>query len=165
MNLTETQKAYTAGFFDGDGTISIQGGTDKKGNQHWALEIKFYNCNLKVLQTIKRWIGIGSIAERKRTSRWRINYALKVRGVSARNLLAEIYPYLIIKKPQAEIALEFSSTFTTYDYSGSSWRGGRKLKPATISKRKKLKAKLHELTLTANFVGKNEPERKTECVC
>ena len=152
--LTEAQKSYMAGFLDGDGNISIEGARIGAKHQSWALSICYYNCNIEVLEKIQSWLGTGSIYERKRTSKWRINYRLKVRGVSARDVLAEIFPYLIVKREQASVAMEFAKTFTKYNYSGSSWQGGRKLTEITIKKRNKLKDRLHELTLTANYVGR-----------
>ncbi len=153
--LTPTQKAYIAGFLDADGSISIEGRTTRKGWQHWALRLVFYNCNLEVLEKIKKWVGIGSITERNRSSKWNISRMLRIQGISAVNLLKQIKPYLIVKKKQAEIAIKFSKTFSDENLEGSSWRGGRKLKQKTIEKRTELKKELQSLTLIANYLGKN----------
>lgn len=153
--LTSTQRAYVAGFLDADGSISITGNTTRRGHQHWSLQLIFYNCNLEVLKKIQFWMGIGSIHSRKRTSKWRISYRLKFQGAAAARLLKAIHRYLIVKKKQAEIGLEFAKTIGPFALKGSSWQGGRKLKPAIIEKRKQLKINLQSLTLTANYLGKN----------
>ena len=155
MKLTPTQKAYIAGFLDADGSISIAGSITKKGHQHWALQLYFWNCNIDVLEKIRNWAGIGSIRERNRSNKWNISRSLKFQGLSAVNLLKQVKPYLIVKKEQAKIAIEFSKTFSDKNLIGSSWQGGRKLTQKTIKKRILLKKKLQSLTLIANYLGKN----------
>lgn len=153
--LTPTQKAYVAGFLDADGSISIEGSVSKRGWQHWALRLIFYNCNLEVLEKIKKWVGIGSITERNRSNKWNISRMLRLQGISAVNLLKQIKPYLIVKKKQAEIAIKFSKTFSDKNLENGNWRYGKRVKKKTIEERKQLKNELQSLTLIANYPGNN----------
>lgn len=154
MRLKETQKAYVAGLVDGDGNINIAGNYEYRKNT-WVLSVCIYNCDLKALEIIRDWMDMGSIYSRKRDDNWQENHRLKFRAKSAASLLKKIYPYLIIKKKQAKIALEFAETFKKSNYTGCSFLDKpRRLKEETVQRRKYLKQKLQSLTGKANYLGK-----------
>ena len=93
--------AYVAGFIDGEGCVSI--GVAKK--RYVCPNIQVSNTNLTVLKLFKEQFG-GSIQNRldKRKNR-RPSWTWWIAANKALKVLEEVKPFLIIKKPQAEILL------------------------------------------------------------
>ena len=156
INITKIQCAYLAGFIDADGCIQIEG-TNGKKRQTWTLSLSLYNCNNIALEIMRDWIGSGKVNCRDRNpKKWKKSYVLKYRAATAAKIIKRIAPYMLVKKQQIIVAMEFLETFKKNNYEGSSWRGGKKVKEATLKKREQLKRKLQSLTGTANFLGKNK---------
>lgn len=110
---TNEINAYIAGIFDGEGCIGIyrRVRVDRK-NPEYPCELRISNTNKNVIEFIKRhfkeglvytWIG--------RSSTRRQMWSWEVRGKKAMNFLQTVYPYLVIKKDQAKIAIEFVKRF------------------------------------------------------
>ena len=112
--LTELEKAYLAGFFDGDGCVSIgtRKGKDAATVSHY-LQVIFAQADYDFLTRWRDKLDAGSIHEdksrknlpvRQRMWHWRLHDRL------AEGLLRMMVPYLDIKQVQAEIALRFMGT-------------------------------------------------------
>jgi len=112
--LTETEKAYLAGFFDGEGCINIGRHTPTgcRTVSHF-LQVIIGQCDREFLSKWQHRVGIGKIYEDKgvgkipkikRSWHWRIH------GAAAEQLLILLLPYLDIKHEEAEIALRFRKT-------------------------------------------------------
>jgi hypothetical protein len=105
VTMSDTQAAWLAGFFDGEGGIySYQAGRNKQ-YKSWNLAI--YNTNLASLKACVRITGCGTINRKpdrprcKPTWRWQI--------ASQRNLvsvLTQILPYLVIKRAKVKAYLK-----------------------------------------------------------
>src|SRR2546426_7540467 len=89
-SLPSHEVAYTAGFFDGEGCVNIA--RYLKRGREWLHQ---------------RWGGNLTRIERRGNSRWRPYRHLRFSAGPAGPLLLAMFPYLIIKKAEAEIALEF----------------------------------------------------------
>lgn len=108
--LTETEKAYLAGIIDGEGNISI-------GITKWARKNVVYRNHYLRLQVTNtdsaliKWLGRlgGSTTVRKPRPRAKVTYCWTKLCRQAAEVLEQIYPYLIIKKKQAETSLFFQS--------------------------------------------------------
>lgn len=104
--MTELQKAYAAGLFDGEGSVGVY--SHKEG--HCTLKASLGSINHNVVEMLRDWFGVGhfwSWTDKK--SRL---HAMKVIGTTGRNackILRDILPYLHTKKRQAESALAFHS--------------------------------------------------------
>ena len=103
-SLTETDKAYIAGFLDGDGTIyaSIEPHKEKKFGYRIRIVIKFsqYTGNIAILEFLQRKIGVGYISKGKELSE------LVIKSQSqAFELLNLLQPFLILKQKQLKLAL------------------------------------------------------------
>lgn len=97
--ISEVDKAYAAGFFDGEGCISIA----KNG----AVDIRITNTALCVLTKFRDMFG-GSITDRSQRVNKR-QYAYNLYGDEGIEFLQTIKPYLIEKLPQAETIIEYYS--------------------------------------------------------
>ena len=99
--------AYLAGFFDGEGCVRIIKGKNHLGNVQYSLRVIVSNTNDYVLHLYKLSFG-GRIQKRKyKKPEWRDCYAWELSSTRAYDFLKCVYPYLILKKAQADLAFEF----------------------------------------------------------
>lgn len=96
---------YVAGLLDGEGTILIY-----KVRDYYQLSVRITNTDLKVLESLKNLFGgdIGSKCE-KVSKRTRSCWTWQIQGQKSAELLVELYPYLLVKREQARLALEFQT--------------------------------------------------------
>lgn len=98
---------YMAGFFDGEGSISIVHSRHKDGRNTFQVLVQISNINKKILDLYKEAFG-GQVYEVKtKKSNHRQAYYWKVVSRDANKFLRAIYPYLKLKFLQAELAIEF----------------------------------------------------------
>src|SRR4030042_2386366 len=116
-SLFKLSKQYLAGFFDGEGWISVQErpGCLKKGRvrhtPYFSCTIGFANCNKNVMDAISQQFG-GKVMARKPQQRQRqIAYIVHIQAEKKKDFLKAIMPYLIVKKQVAQLALELLKEF------------------------------------------------------
>jgi hypothetical protein len=103
---------YYAGFFDGEGHVMIRDFHPEKGRRgSMSLVVTVGQVDVRPLERAKeRWGGrlyTESNPKRKKIlNRWQIG------SRSASQFLADIFPYLVVKKDQVAFALEFQDTVT-----------------------------------------------------
>lgn len=119
--LSETDKAYLAGFIDGEGSISIRRYNPKPDHREsWGIVIRISNLNKRVLEYVSEKAGQGTIQKIKMNKykgreNQRDYYQFSVHSKRAAILLQEILPYLKIKQKQAKIAIGFQKLIR-YDW-------------------------------------------------
>ncbi len=99
--MSEAFTAYVAGFFDGEGSISI-----KNTSKHtsYRLSISIGQRRPEPLFMIQSRWG-GSIGKREAN-----NFStLLMFSKQAISFIKDIYPYLVVKRKQAEIAIKFQA--------------------------------------------------------
>lgn len=99
-------EAYAAGFFDGEGTVDIRYRKTHGGKyDRFELRCSMSQVNTEVLHWFHANFG-GSVCSRKSgaISQW------VVVGPSATDFLRRVHPFLIVKREQASIGLEFGET-------------------------------------------------------
>ena len=106
---------YVAGFLDGEGTIGL---AQKKSG--FVLRVSIGNTHLGVLEAIQAEYGGNiyypkPIVGRLQMHEWRIAYK------KALNFLEIVLPYLIVKRPQAELAIQIKN----YQLGPGAWKGER----------------------------------------
>lgn len=106
LPLPEIDKAYLAGLFDGEGSISVQKGKidPKRKTPRYKLYVNLgmTDCwNPRYLQ----FIFGGMLRKRPPGERTRAFYAWVAWGYQAEEALTQLYPYLTVKKEQAKLAL------------------------------------------------------------
>lgn len=98
---------YLAGFFDGEGCISIYSAkyVVREGNRKsYVLECSVGNCDPRPLQKFMELFG-GSVRLKKEVKNYRLFYNWKVTTQKALAFLLQIKEYLIIKQDEAEIGI------------------------------------------------------------
>jgi hypothetical protein len=103
--FSDTEAAYIAGIMDGEGSIFLFQARTR--NNRIAIRMSVSNTDLDLLEWIREKTGIGSIVTKpsknpkhKNANWWQAN------AEAAEHVLTQILPYLVIKREQAEIALE-----------------------------------------------------------
>ena len=140
--LTETEKAYLAGIFDGEGSVGYY--LKKKTGYHRA-QIAIYNSNPSIMQWLREKVGYGSISTSKASKytnwAWICNSKPQVIEI-----LKSIQSYLIIKADQVDLLLEFLDAEQKDRGVGS----GKRLSKEEIASRNELQDRL-KLLKTSNF--------------
>lgn len=97
---------YLAGFLDGEGCISLT----RKAKKYIVPKVVIANTNIEVLKWIQEKFGGYFTIRKKLTERRRAVGYLEFQYRKALNLIKLIYPYLIVKKKQADIYFEYQKT-------------------------------------------------------
>lgn len=104
--MEETEKAYLAGLFDGEGTIALINFKNKQ-----LIRIKIALDNKETIQWAYNKIKKGSFysyipkGQPKRTKKYKELFTIQITGVTATKFLKEILPYLKVKKSLVQLAL------------------------------------------------------------
>jgi hypothetical protein len=111
-NITEIQKAYIAGFFDGEGSIGVYFNKSSRKNnpkKYAKLLIRMSQNDRRVLDWIQEIIGCGSVHAKKKKPDRALQHDLVLSHEQARLLINEIKPYLKVKMEQVEKSLLLDS--------------------------------------------------------
>lgn len=130
---------YFAGFFDGEGTVDIRYRKTHKG-KYGRFELRVQVAQLDTAPLIEmQGIWGGSICKPKTHNVSRILIA----GKQAIKFLADIHPYLRVKKDEVAIALAFANLMNEFEYTFKD--GGRGFARETEEKRNMKLFYFHEL--------------------
>lgn len=142
--MSDISLEYLAGFFDGEGCIVIDKDRRKKSpNYQLVARIKLAAHQSSVLyEFLKRFGGniynhkayVTFYYSAKAQKSWRVN------GQFAYSFLLTISPFLVLKKPQAELAMEF--------YTSKFNRSGTAVLPEETEKRENFYRKLQEMKVS-----------------
>jgi hypothetical protein len=123
--ISETDKAYVAGFIDGEGCISISRREYIKRTPTpiYTLTVAVVSTNRDVLEYCRNLTNLGAVmlGGLPRKDSHHQEFSWRISSRQAIDLLQLILPYLRIKREQADIAIAFQETF------GKSPMGGRGL--------------------------------------
>lgn len=105
----QTRLEWMAGFFDGEGSISINVRKSRPRRPEFIqVVITITNCCREAVESFSAKFG-GSITVSKRRKGWSTAYRWRRVGKSALEVLLEIEPHLVVKKEQARLAIKFLS--------------------------------------------------------
>lgn len=106
--LSDIELAYIAGIIDGEGCVGIHKCPDKRGySRLHYLYLCISNNNPIVIDYFQSKLG-GNITKRKSHPEWNPNYKWFIRSGKAEEVLSIVLPFLLIKKEQAKVGIEFS---------------------------------------------------------
>lgn len=145
--------SYLAGFMDGEGTFAIvktfsvqrkPDGTKKKYIVY-KLNISVCNTNKEVMEWIAKHFGgkVLDSANDNRNPKYKIRYAWHVtHRHRQKDFILGVLPYLVAKKEQAKLALEFIKTYRDEP------QYGVQLDSAIVERREELRNKMRILNGT-----------------
>ena len=111
--ISETDKAWLAGFWDGEGSITIFTHVEKNGTKKICPTINVTNTNEYVIAHVVELLDkLGtsfSILEKKNESdKWKNAYTVGTRNMGyIKTVLETIQPYLVCKKAQCSLVLRY----------------------------------------------------------
>jgi hypothetical protein len=110
--LTETEKAYLAGLVDGEGCISITKNKPARRslNPNYYVQTFVVNTDERVIRYCQETTGVGSVTFfpiSKKKPKHKDQWTWCLRSASTVDFLKQILPYMIVKKRQAELLIEF----------------------------------------------------------
>jgi hypothetical protein len=113
LPLSETEIAWLAGIFDGEGNVAVRAPLSQRA---FGVIIQITNTNFEMLTAVKKRTGVGSIYQRPVKDsdplHWKIRYDWRTSGRNAKSLLALMQPWLIEKRAKCEEALRTAATRT-----------------------------------------------------
>lgn len=98
--------AWAAGFIDGEGTISMYKRTDRR--QEFRVRMSVVNTHKQSLERLQALFG-GSIKPLHKDTplrNWKPSFTWVIGERLAEAAIIQVLPYLFVKRPQAELALE-----------------------------------------------------------
>jgi hypothetical protein len=106
--LSEAEKAYAAGLFDGEGCIIIE--KPRRGKGHTLMVQLGMREPAAVAWLQERWpASLRPYTHRPKTREPFICWHWKRSTSAAAAFLCDILPYLLVKQAQAQLAIEFQS--------------------------------------------------------
>lgn len=104
--MTETDIAWAAGFFDGEGCIVIRKYLQKNRKvPSYYVEIQISQREREPLERFMKWFGGTINTKTNGTYNGRKYYYWRVMGIRALETLDIIYPFLYGKKSQANVVM------------------------------------------------------------
>ena len=102
--------AYTAGYMDGDGCFYLGKETSKKRlTPKYITKIAINSVNPKVLHYFKKLFGGGVRLIKEQHNNSKATYQFSANKVDSISMAQVIYPYLVEKKEECQILLNFSN--------------------------------------------------------
>lgn len=152
----DTKLAYIAGLIDGEGSIRIQKQKYKDWNDKYTPQISFTNTNLEAIKLVQKFFQTSSCSMhtpgRKGYKGNKICYRTTKAGKdNVLKLVQKLLPYLVIKKQQAKLVIEYAKTFKsakglgTRHLNGQFVRGGRIRSEKESKRREKIYQEFRQL--------------------
>lgn len=114
-DIPDTTKAWIGGFFDGEGCINIgrqfPGG---RATPRFILNVRVSNTAQQSVELLQNTFGGRVYALKRGNQGWAPCFQWYIYGKKAAHFLRFICPYLVVKRDQARLALEFYDTCQTY---------------------------------------------------
>jgi hypothetical protein len=106
QRMTPLELAYLAGIVDGEGTITIAARKAASGRIYFRPSVTISNTSERLADWLRAWgYSINTATNSSGRPYWRINWS----GFSVDSLLTRLLPFLVIKRPHADLLLEFIS--------------------------------------------------------
>ena len=114
-NSNEILWSYLAGLFDGEGTVCISTSYNRNNTTIFQMNVKIANTKIELMQwLVSNFGGMYSVSNAKNyaNKRYSTQYSWMPKGKNNRiEILKKMLPYLVIKKQQALIVLDFESVY------------------------------------------------------
>lgn len=105
MVPTDTDLAWAAGFIDGEGHIGINMAGDST-----QMAVSVSNTDLRSIKRFAELFGGKLHYTTPGTGGKRPVHYWRAAGHGAAGVLRQVYPYLVIKKEQADVAFDYAAT-------------------------------------------------------
>ena len=106
---SELNKAWLAGFVDGEGNIGFSRvGNGKSESVYYGSRMVVSNTRIESLKLIQSWYGGSVSLHKKQVNNHKAQYRWVISNKKLiKKVLLDILPYLILKNPQALVMLQY----------------------------------------------------------
>lgn len=131
------ERAWLAGFIDGEGTIRVQTlGSGKYGGTRYSVVVSVTNTYVPIMEQIaNEWEGARLYKRNTRTG-WKQALEVRWNTQNALGVLREVAPFLRVKDKQAQLALEYAATLNPDEHRS------RAVSTETLQKREQIRLQL-----------------------
>ena len=106
--LSDTERAYIAGFVDGEGTITVVPVKTQARRKSYYSIFTIVNTHLETMNHLAAMMGCSVMTHKREGGNWKTVYKIVVRSTAdVLHVIEVIYPYLITKRRQADLAMKF----------------------------------------------------------
>ena len=153
--------AYAAGLFDGEGCVDIYKASVSKASKSpsFMLRVVITQKQGEIMNWLENKFG-GAVQLSKRSDNY--IYRWDIRSQAAKRFLLLIQPYVLIKKEQVNLAIEYEERKSKYLETLKGKRGFRTLTAEEIAWRYMMKEKLSKLKGKYVLYAKNGAATTTE---
>lgn len=137
-NKQKKRIQYLAGIIDGEGNIGIVK-RESDRNESYSVRLSVYSTNRELINSLNKEWGGTIVVRKPRKKEHAESYTLVWSHKKAVEIINSVSPFLIIKKEQAMIAVNFQS------FVKSTGRAG--LSKNTLIKMREFKEQLHKLNM------------------
>jgi hypothetical protein len=152
--------AYIAGIVDGEGSIMIMRCASKafmaqrakrgSAQPHYHPSVRIGMQNRSALDLIVETFGFGKVYQEKAKPGRKPMFRFQIRSRDdVRNFLTPIMPYLLVKKEQAKLAIQFMNDWVSY--------GGIHLSPEVVQKRESAWMEMRKLNGVISIPATTKP--------
>ena len=99
--ILDMKLSYIAGFFDGEGCITIQDA------RYYNFMMRACNNDERPIRFIQEILG-GNVFEKQPTEKRSRSYVWQCSGLVAAGVLEKLFPYLVCKKELARLGIELA---------------------------------------------------------
>ena len=149
QTIQEVKLAYFAGLFDGEGCIAayMQKAQTRSGHRYPCASLRALvsMTDPRPLREFQKVFGGSLVSKAPKYQRKRVIWEWCLGSAAAGKFLRAIIPYLIVKKEQAELALELRERIDAYIYKTNGCYGNTPLTHLEIEARRKLVDSIKEL--------------------
>lgn len=139
--MEQTELAYLAGILDGEGSIfiAVRPPRDGRSPSHTLTVV----VKMRDPQAVELFQGLGGTQKYRHRYDGAIYFVWQAQNKVAFAALVALYPYLRVKKHQAEIAIQFYNTCIDRNRPGL-YGGARKLTGTELDSREVFRTALHD---------------------
>jgi len=117
--MTQTDIAWAAGFFDGEGCITVPVRTRSRNRRNYSLALYVGQVDPRPLARLQGYFG-GAVVSRTSWGKGRPIFMWRISGTTAEAALRVLLPFLMVKAEQARLALELRDRIRAYHRIGRS---------------------------------------------
>lgn len=150
---SETQLAYLAGFFDGEGTVYLYKRMKPEGWPNHDIRFQITNTNKEVIEWIHKIFG-GQTYYKDRSlqnAKWKPSYLWHANRKVFDQVAPAIFPFIIVKRAQLELAFEFRKTYSSKNRHHSDMKILHSLRDEMVHKMRALNKKGSNTSALSSF--------------
>ena len=152
--MSKLTAAYVAGLIDGEGCLDLarQKRIDMHGKIYYRPRLRICLTEKEIIEWLQKSFG-GNITTRKGQNNNKDTYSWSILGKKRLlPFLRKVYPYLKIKRRQAEILVKCFKTQDSENYTRNPFGYFPKLNEGVVEKREELYWKIRQFNQRGKFV-------------